>query len=166
MKTKFILLILLLSFNLNAQNVSKEELINTEWLADNSNQNFYKSDTIYLRKMLKYECDDKKLSRGHIISSFNQKKDVEVLNFYKRNKISFSDISMNWCSHLRSLENWEWKFDEQTQSLYFVSDENSKLSYRILQKVDEKISWQSVVDKGKLTNFKAEFLTLKLIRIK
>ena len=61
------IIFLLIGLNLSAQNVSKEQFVNTEWFSDNSNQKFYKSDTIYLRQLLHYECDYKTLSRAHII---------------------------------------------------------------------------------------------------
>jgi hypothetical protein len=163
---KFIFLFLLLNLNLKTQYINKSEFVNSEWFADNSNQNFYKADTIYLRKMLKYECDDKKLSRAHVILLFNQNEDVEVLNFYKRDKISFSDISMNLCSHLRLIENWKWKFDEKSQTLNFDSDKSSKLSYKVLQKDSENRTWECKIEEGKYTKFKAEFITLKLLKIK
>ncbi|MDI9312062.1 MAG: hypothetical protein QM535_17745 [Limnohabitans sp.] len=160
------IIFLLICLNLSAQNVSKEQFVNTEWFSDNSNQKFYKSDTIYLRQLLHYECDYKNLSRAHIISYFNKNQDTEVLNFHKKDKIEISDITMNWCSHLRTLENWKWSFDQQSQTLYFISDKNSKLSYRILDRFNEKFSWKREVEEGKITNFKTDFITLKLLRIK
>lgn len=149
-----------------AQNISKAEFENGEWFANNDNEDFYKSDTISLTKILSYETDFKTLSKAHVIFYYNKNRPVETFVFGKKNKLCISQITDSFCGILGTLENWKWSFDNSTQVLKFYSDKNSIMEFKIIEISKGKEEWEFEVDKGKMTEFKADIQEIKVVRIK
>lgn len=157
------LFFLLSNITLIAQNISKPQFENAEWFADS--EQFYKSDIITIYRMLSYETDYKKLSKAHVIFYYNKNKQVETFSFRKKDKLYIGEITDSFCGNLRSLENWKWSFDFSRQVLKFYSDKNSLMEFKILQVNTDKAEWKFEVDKGKMTEFKADMQTIRLVRI-
>ena len=150
---------LIFSISCLAQNYTKKNLNNTDWLSDNMNDSFFKSDTIRLfkrsivaKKWQKKEYDEFELD------IFNHGYYVE-LGFRRANKMKFNLRELNYRT-IMYIEDWKWIYNKKNNIFSIYNNHNEYLFSFI------PISEKQVEVKSKFNNQKITTTELTVLKIK
>jgi len=157
MKNTILILILIFTIGLNAQDLTKSEFKKTEWFANNENRNFYESETIKLIRIQKFKFDKEKLNEVYIKIERNENKNITELNFKRSGKLIVEDLNIENWDVTKLVGKWKWKFDSKRQILKLFFNRKLHSAFRIESKNIEKSMWNES---------ELELLVLNLIRLR
>ncbi|WP_439483672.1 hypothetical protein [Cyclobacterium plantarum] len=165
MKNTILILILIFTIELKAQDLTISDFNKTEWFADNENRNFYESDTVSLLRILKFNNENDKLNELNIKLQKNNNRDITQLEFKSSGRLNIQDLYVeSWIETLINDE-WKWKFDSVNQILELYQKGEIHSSFKIDSKQRDNIIWK-FEDNSKITESKLDLLVLNLNRLK
>lgn len=148
-------------FELNAQSIKKSDLKKTKWFANN--ENFYKSDTISLIQILKFNSENVKTNETYLKLQQNNNENITELNFKSSGNLTVEDLHVKDWTVSKIVGKWKWKFDSKNQILNLHFNRKLRHSFRIdSQKKDSLICKSENNNKNESI---VNLLILKLIRI-
>ncbi len=116
MKVFLFFLLLLFSFNLASQNLSKSDLRKSIWLTDNKDSVFYRSETINIISILKSRISLNKKERISILYDYLNNWDKTELQFKSLGRARILDHDGDGYV-TRFKDNWRWKFSKKEQEI-------------------------------------------------
>ena len=116
MKVFLFFLLLLYSFNLASQNLSKSDLRKSIWLTDNKDSVFYRSETINIISILKSRISLNKKERISILYDYLNNWDKTELQFKSLGRARILDHDGDGYV-TRFKDNWRWKFSKKEQEI-------------------------------------------------
>ena len=142
LRNTFFALFLFISFKPDtiAQTLSKTDFKNEVWFVNNENNNFYKSDTIKLLKILKLNNENEKLNKTSIKLDKNKNRDITELHFRKNGKLVIGNLSVKNWDVSKLVGKWKWKFCSEKQTLNLYYNTKLKFSFLFISKNQESIS--------------------------
>jgi len=158
---------LLLFFSLctSGQSITKSDLRYTEWCVDNSNKNFYKSDTIHLYRFLDTLTEIQKWNIQYRELDYNNGKDIAKIKFKKKGRAEITDHNIeDWTASKRDGK-WRWKYDDATQKLTLLFEKELKLLFKIVGNFEDRLVWKYEDTKHFPKEDIYHIRVLKLIRI-
>ena len=161
----FLILIITISINSNAQKLAKSDFKATSWFANNENQSFYSSDSLSLIRILNFNTENDRLNELNIKLQQNKHRDITELTFEKSGRLNVQDLLVKSWTNSKLNGKWSWSFnsDDQILSLYFRRKLHS--SFKITSKENDSIVWNFEYNQRK-TESKLNLLILNLVRIK
>lgn len=150
---------LIFSISCLAQNYTKKKFIKTDWLSDNMNDNFFKSDTIRLikRSIVANNWQSKEYDEFEL-DLFNHGYYVE-LGFRRSNKMKFNLRELNYRT-IMYIEDWKWIYNKKDNTISIYNNHNKYLFSFI------PISEKQVEIKSKFNNQKITTTELTVLKIK
>jgi len=162
---KFILIFLLFAIvgKGNSQQINKKDFNDTDWFVNNENDNFYKSDTITMVKIIKYNTYQDELNSLYIKLKYNNHKDLTQITLKKNGLAEIVNLHVQSWTDSRFNFKWEWKFSPKKNdfSLYNKHELYSKFRIFSIEK-DTIISDYGYSGNG--TKSKLDLLVLKMKR--
>ncbi|CAM3543336.1 hypothetical protein [Aequorivita lipolytica] len=129
----------------------------TEWFTNNSNKDFFKSDSITLYKILNKKDEFVKLSSGIIKTEQNENKDFTDLEFRRNGKLKMTDTNIENWTETEHLGKWKWEFNNDKNVLSFYLDKKLYSSFVVVSQERDYLIWN--------TDDKVQFYVLKLERV-
>lgn len=130
----------------------------TEWFTNNEKQNFYKTDSISLYKILNRKEDFVKLNSGLIKSEQNKNKDFTDLNFKRNGKLRITDTNIENWTETEHLGKWKWKYDDKNYILTFFLNNELYSKFKVVSQERDYLKWN--------TDDKVYLYVIKVKRIK
>lgn len=165
-KTPLILLLLfLLTDYLSGQVISKKELNNTKWYVNNENESFYKSDTISLMRIEKFNTYKDEINCYLIMLNFNDQKDVSVIDLNAKGKADIVNIFVDSWTESRFNDKWTWIFNKRKNEIGFYLKKKRYSKFEIYSIQNDSIISEYGYN-GDGTKSKLNLIILKMKRIK
>lgn len=114
-----LLLVFFLTDFLSAQKIENINLINTKWFVNNKNENFYKSDTISLIRIEKFNTYKDKINSQYIMIDYNNGNDISLINLKKKGEVDIVNVFVESWSESRFTDKWTWKYDKHKNEMSF-----------------------------------------------
>ncbi|MBL0183914.1 MAG: hypothetical protein IPP96_17155 [Chitinophagaceae bacterium] len=154
------------SLCLEGQGLKKSELIETEWCTDNSNRNFYKSDTVYLYRIIDTLNEFQKLNIQYRELDYNKEKDITKIKLKRKDRAEVSDHNVKAWTVSNRLGKWKWKYDldKQVLTLFYAGELES--SFRLIESFQDKLVWKYEDLSHSPKEDIYHLIVLKLVRIK
>lgn len=156
---------LILSLCLKGQSVSKTNLIETEWCVDNSNKNFYKSDTIYLYRIIDTLTEIQKLNIQYRELDYNNGRDITKIKLQRKGRAKISDHNVEAWTVSNRVGKWKWEYDLVNQVLNLFYAKESKFSFRIINSFQDSLIWK-YHDQNTTKEDVYHLIVLRLVRVK
>jgi len=137
----------------------------TNWFANNENQNFYKSDSISLFRILNLNTENEKLNETYIKLQYIGDKDMTQLNFKRNGKLEVEDLNVENWTNSKLVGKWKWEFDSNTQIINLFFKRKLHSSFKIVSRERDNTVWK-FEHRKKQTESKIDLLILELVRIK
>ncbi len=165
MKNLFIILFFsIVSLEVFGQTFTKSDFIENNWFINVDSEYIAKHDTINLFRVIKFEAKIKQLNETHIAYFYSHQK-LNSVNFKAQDSLRILDLHLLQCGFVVDGFDGKWKFNENSQTIFFNSYKSLNASYKIIAKKDERVEIETEFKRDKI-EFKADLLTLKLLRIK
>jgi len=159
-KILFFISVLLTSYEVNAQSIKNDIFIGNNWFSDNVNDRFYKSDTIEIVQIQKFNSYNDSINERNIIFQYLGYNDITIVRFVKSGKMSIFNLHVeSWTNSWRDGK-WRWKFDEEQQILQLSFNKKLDTTFKIVSFETDSTTW-NMIKESKLTIFK-----IRLVRIK
>jgi hypothetical protein len=147
------------SFEVTAQSIKDDIFIGNKWFSDNINDRFYKSDTIEIVRIQKFNSYNDSINERNIIFQYLGYKDITEVQFNKSGKMSILNLHVeSWTNSWREGK-WRWKFDEKSQILQLFFNKKLETTFKIISFKTDSTTW-NMIKESKLTIFK-----IRLVRI-
>lgn len=154
----------LLTDYVSAQGISKKELNNTKWYVNNEEESFYKSDTISLMRIEKFNTYQDEINNYLIMLNYNDQKDVSVIDLNAKGKADIVNIFVDSWTESRFNDKWTWSFDKSKNEIGFYLKKKLYSKFEIYSIVNDSIT--SEYGYGDGTKSKLNLIILNMKRIK
>ncbi len=150
----------LLEFEKEIKNLTFKK---TNWFTNNSENQFYTSDTITLFKIL--NRNDNRIELNDILIKIerNGGKDISELTFKSKGKLELVDTYVESWTETVPPKKWKWKYNSKNLNLDLIDDRHFNSSYKVFSIERDNLIWGK--DKEN-EGTKVYLLVLKLKRIK
>ena len=160
-----LLLLFLLTDYLSAQGISKKELNNTKWYVNNENESFYKSDTISLMRIEKFNTYQDEINSDLIMLNYNDQKDVSVIDLNAKGKAEIVNIFVDSWTESKFNDKWTWNFDKRKNEIEFYLKKKLYSKFEIYSIANDSITSEYGYS-GDGTKSKLNLIILNMKRIK
>jgi hypothetical protein len=123
----------------NSQNLTKSDFYNTEWFANNDENNFYKSDTVSLIRITNFNTQNDKWNEVYIKLDYNNQQDIIDLDFNKNGVLKTKVLDVSTWNDVFIKSRKHWRFDEKGQYLKLYSARKLYAKFRIINKLSDSI---------------------------